>query len=415
MGLVAFFMLAIAVTANFGFGFGTEVDVRGASAQWTRVFLTDAASKGAVCLDGSPGAYYIRTANAAGVAADPKKWVIFMEGGGWCASDSNCLSRSLTNLGSSKAYPAIPGGMEGTGLFETFSTATVVYAKYCDGGSWTGALTTKPVKVGNQTIYYRGRGMLDGLFDSLIETQGMNKAEELLWTGCSAGGLTTYIHADWVAQQMKERVPSATVVALADAMFSLNTLDFQGSSQWPEFMQFVYFAMNSTASVNQACVMYMAETYGVPKGNTSEGWRCMFGSAVGKFVQTPLFVLNSKYDTWQAKRIIGANCSISQCDPALQTFWVKYGQEMVRLLDELPARHGVYVHNCQSHCQTGTGPWSTDSVNGTIMQQAVTSWYAAALQGTQATLPRHIDRCDVLPCGEDVCDGKPPPHSISLF
>lgn len=30
-----------------------------------------------------PGAFYIRTHNPNGVKADPSRWVIFMEGGGW--------------------------------------------------------------------------------------------------------------------------------------------------------------------------------------------------------------------------------------------------------------------------------------------------------------------------------------------
>jgi hypothetical protein len=78
----------------------------------------------------------------------------------------------------------------------------------------------------------------------------------------------------------------------------------------------------------------MANQYGTPKGNRSEGWRCMFGAAVAPYVKTPTFVLNSKYDTWQAKRIIGADkfkCdrNISACpgewapsatDPDLYTY-----------------------------------------------------------------------------------------------
>ena len=47
--------------------------------------------------------------------------------------------------------------------------------------------------------------------------QGLGNAKELLYSGCSAGGLTTYLHADYVAS----RVPQATTKALADAMFSL--------------------------------------------------------------------------------------------------------------------------------------------------------------------------------------------------
>ena len=99
----------------------------------------------------------------------------------------------------------------------------------------------------------------------------------------------------------------------------------------------------------------------------------------------------------QGAQIIGANrCAgnISACAPPLKQFWVEYGHEMVRLLDALPARHGAYLHNCQSHCQTGPGMWTTDTVNGTHMGRAVAAWYAAALAGEQASVPRSVDRCD---------------------
>ena len=43
------------------------------------MLLTDAVKDGARCLDGSPGGYYLRTHNAKGVAADPKKWILFMQ------------------------------------------------------------------------------------------------------------------------------------------------------------------------------------------------------------------------------------------------------------------------------------------------------------------------------------------------
>jgi hypothetical protein len=77
-------------------------------------------------------AYYIRTSNEAGVPADPTKWLLFMEGGGWASSLSESVGRSKGGLGSSKGYPAVPTGLEGVGMFGTapFDTHTVVYAKY---------------------------------------------------------------------------------------------------------------------------------------------------------------------------------------------------------------------------------------------------------------------------------------------
>merc|ERR1719345_482342 len=119
-------------------------------------------------------------------------------------------------------------------------------------------------------------------------------------------------------------------------------------------MDWGYHAWNSSSSVNQACVTAMANKYGTPAGNVSEGWRCMFGSAVAPFIQTPLFILNSKYDSWQKKRIIGLGsteccaptqpngrgCSpqISACNETQKAFWVDYGHKMLALLDAVPMR-----------------------------------------------------------------------------
>ena len=62
---------------------------------WAKVLLTNAAARGAVCLDGTPGGYYIRR-------GDPARWLIFHQGGGWCSSDDSCADRAQTDLGSSK-------------------------------------------------------------------------------------------------------------------------------------------------------------------------------------------------------------------------------------------------------------------------------------------------------------------------
>ena len=184
---------------------------------WTLYKLDDAAkSSGAVCLDGTSAAYYLRKPLTAS-AKPGSSWIVFMEGGGWCMTDGNCYSRSLTDLGSSKAYPAQIANAEGVGLYDSFPEATVIYAKYCDGSSFTGNVS-QPVKVGNNTIYYRGRLILDALFDELFSMRGLDNATEVLFAGCSAGALTTYIHADYITGLLSKRAPAAKTVALADAV-----------------------------------------------------------------------------------------------------------------------------------------------------------------------------------------------------
>lgn len=137
--------------------------------------------------------------------------------------------------------------------------------------------------------------------------------------------------------------PSVTTVALADAMFSIDTADAQGVPVFPRLMSWVFNAMNSSASVDQDCL-----------AANPNGTVCMFGANTAPYVKTPLFVLNSKYDTWQGGGIIGAGgCvnNISNCSTAIQHFWVGYGNRMIVALESLPPQHGGFLSNCQAHCQ----------------------------------------------------------------
>ena len=86
----------------------------------------------------------------------------------------------------------------------------------------------------------------------------------------------------------------------------------------------------------------------------------------------------------------------------------------LRKLCELTgSRHGAYLHNCQSHCQTGMAPdYDEDTVHDSKsgssinMGHAVNAWYVAAVSGFPAIAThRHIDRCDVFPCAGDICHG----------
>lgn len=72
-----------------------------------------ATTKGAVCLDGSPGMIYHRK----GVGDGANKWYIHHQGGGWCESLDDCLGRSKTRLGSSKTYA--PTSNPNFGYFST--------------------------------------------------------------------------------------------------------------------------------------------------------------------------------------------------------------------------------------------------------------------------------------------------------
>lgn len=361
-------------------------DARSNAGTWQRVLMEDAVVDGAVCIDGSPGAYYLRKGSSS-------KWLIFNEGGGWCTDTESCYKRSTQDLGSSKGYPdeGTCYHCEGMALFDTapFDDFTVVYSKYCDGGSMTGDATDS---FNGTTLYYRGRRLLDALIGNLI-SRGIDRASEVLYAGCSAGGMTTYAHADYV----RSRLPSSVqFLGLAEAMFSLEHNSAAGVPTFQNRMKWVYSSMNSSASMNDLCVQAMGE---------ANGWRCLFGSNVAPYVQTPMFVLNSKYDTWQKQAILGVDCSPPACDAATEKLWVGYGHLMVEKLNALPARHGAFVSNCPAHCQLGsTSMWTKTTISvgkarTESMRDAFVRWYNAG----GAITGRWVHACDERPCGSDTC------------
>ncbi|GLJ12703.1 hypothetical protein SUGI_0196240 [Cryptomeria japonica] len=196
--------------------FSTHLTHSKAKANVSITLLLDAVEKGAVCLDGSPPSYYLDR----GVGSGSNKWVIDIEGGGWCNNRKTCRLRAKTRRGSSTVLPKEKtfSGILSSVQSENpdFYNWNRVKVSYCDGSSFTG-----DVKEVNQTtgyVYFRGQRIWQAVMEDLL-AKGMCEAEEALLTGCSAGGLTTILHCD----EFRALLPMNTKVkCLSDAGFFLN-------------------------------------------------------------------------------------------------------------------------------------------------------------------------------------------------
>jgi hypothetical protein len=101
---------------------------------------------GAMCLDGSQAAYYIRR----GLDIGSEKWVVFFEGGGWCYDFEQCSLRSQQRLGSSKMNPDVMHPDE-LGFYISSNLIVnplmynwnTIYVRYCDGSSYAGNATVE--------------------------------------------------------------------------------------------------------------------------------------------------------------------------------------------------------------------------------------------------------------------------------
>ena len=125
-----------------------------AATPWPRVLLPT--GNGAVALDGSPAALYLRP----GVGANASNVILFFEGGGWCETLLDCADRAKTALGSSTF---LTDGYAARDLLQSNCTAnpyfcgwSAVYAQYLDGTSRAGDGASPTVVNASSTIYFRG-------------------------------------------------------------------------------------------------------------------------------------------------------------------------------------------------------------------------------------------------------------------
>jgi len=74
--------------------------------------------------------------------SSPNKWIIHLEGGGWCYNEDDCVERSKGSLGSSKFWPPT---VTYSGLLSDDCTVnpdfcgwSMIFIGYCDGASFAG-------------------------------------------------------------------------------------------------------------------------------------------------------------------------------------------------------------------------------------------------------------------------------------
>lgn len=282
--------------------------VGAAARDWQVVRLDNAtaAATGAYCLagPGSNPAYYISP------GTNKTAFKIHFRGGGWCFSGEDCLKRSTMYLGDSRLWPDIPTSDEGTDGFwgddpavaGQFAEWTTIWMIYCDGTSWTSD-RAEPLQVGSETIYFRGRRILDAILADAEQRLGLlTKSDAVIVGGTSAGGLATYLHASYLRQRIR---PEASLRFMPDAGFFMDAPDTQGEHAYRANFQGAYGPQlwNGTGGTDQGCIASYP---------SQEAWHCFMAQYAFPFASTaggPFYVLNSMADSYQLGNILKVGCS----------------------------------------------------------------------------------------------------------
>jgi len=228
----------------------------------------------------------------------------------------------------------------------------MVYLQYCDGASFSGGNLTVS-QYNNSNLYFRGAYVLQGFQTDLLDNHGLSEATDVVISGCSAGGLSTFLHVD----QWRMVIPNtARVVGMPDSGFFL---DYETQMEYSSNMQWVFTQQNASVGVDADCLDYYEPL--------NEQWKCIFAEYTSPFIQTPIFPLQSEYDSWQVPNILGSTNA---------TLINKYGNLVSQRVFEtvLPnPRNGVYLDSCYHHCTSGL--WNSMHIGGVTMATAFQEWY----------------------------------------
>ncbi|KAK8505039.1 hypothetical protein V6N12_073803 [Hibiscus sabdariffa] len=338
----------------------------------------DAVAKGAVCLDGSPPAYHFDQGSGTGV----NNWIVHMEGGGWCEDVATCLSRKKTDLGSSNLMVKQFGF---SGLLSSqqksnpdFYNWNRIKVRYCDGSSFTGDVeAVNPA----DNLFFRGNRIFEAIIADLL-AKGMKNANNAILSGCSAGGLASILHCD----RFRVLLPSTTKVkCISDAGFFIHAKDVSGGQQIENFYSQVAKLHGSVKNLPASCTSRM--------GTRPE--LCFFPQYVVQTMQTPIFFVNSAYDSWQIKNILAPsaadkgkawkNCKLDlkKCTAAQLKVIQDFREEFLLAINNAGVQNsssmGMFIDSCYAHCQIGKQiTWSSDSspvVDNTKIAKAVGDWY----------------------------------------
>ena len=111
-----------------------------------------------------------------------------------------------------------------------------VWLGYCDGNSFSGRAAA-PYNANGTMLHFNGHAIIDAALDYISTTAipgapGLfTSAERVITTGCSAGGLATYLHADYVGAYVAANLPKGTMYgAIAISGFFLQA-SYEGYSQ----------------------------------------------------------------------------------------------------------------------------------------------------------------------------------------
>nr|BAK03817.1 predicted protein [Hordeum vulgare subsp. vulgare] len=337
--------------------------------------LTSAVGIGAVCMDGTPPAFHMDPGSGEG----KNRWIVHLEGGSWCESLGSCLYRKASRLGSSDLMNKelmYFGGILSSSPAENpdFFSWNRVMIRYCDGASFAG----EGYDAGTG-LFFRGQRIWNAVMQHLLSI-GMSSADHVLLTGSSAGALAVVLHCDQFGAFFAGR--DTTVKCLADAGFFLDAVNVAGGRTLRSYFGGVVATHGVAQNLPTSCTDHLNAT------------SCFFPQNIIGGIDTPIFVLNAAYDTWQIRESLapdGADpsgawraCKSNRlaCNELQMNILQAFRNQMVVTVLRVVSRsrsNGYFINSCFTHGQTeNPATWNaydSPAIQNKTIWKSVGDWY----------------------------------------
>jgi len=303
-----------------------------------------------------------------------------------------------------------------------FCNYNMVYIKYCDGTSYSGARPQPLVyncanewsafpniSCGHgEIIHFKGYWLLEGVVQTLLSAPyHLDQAKQILLTGCSAGALGVILNADRIHDQIKlhaHRLHTFGVLPMSGFFLDHENIEHLGVYAAD---MYTLFHM-AQVKPNSRCAA---------KFSREDSWQCFFAGNVYPHMEAPVFLLNSALDSWQIPNILLSGylrgtllptqslsgwefcgldvlaCNASQL-ARLNSYMDAFRSRVMQADGALDRPgNGAFIHSCFTHCEGQSDlPWLTFDVRGVVMREAVSDWWTS-LSEAEARAHTYIDSC----------------------
>eukprot|EP00295_Goniomonas_pacifica_P005258 CAMPEP_0175833388 /NCGR_PEP_ID=MMETSP0107_2-20121207/15483_1 /TAXON_ID=195067 ORGANISM="Goniomonas pacifica, Strain CCMP1869" /NCGR_SAMPLE_ID=MMETSP0107_2 /ASSEMBLY_ACC=CAM_ASM_000203 /LENGTH=527 /DNA_ID=CAMNT_0017146513 /DNA_START=109 /DNA_END=1692 /DNA_ORIENTATION=- len=354
------------------------------------VLLTDDVY--AKCLDGTSAGFYFRPALDKKFAA---QWVFSLEGGGECVGHDDCTARAKTGLGSSSEWNSTMylGQLQDphSEWNPDYYGYNQVFIKYCSGDLHSGQRTVATSDT--YGLYFSGHHNVKGTLDYLKLHHGLAKADLIVWSGDSAGGIGSFLHLDFAA----DTVSSASVYGAPIAGFYFPSWAYTGPDHERWWIDFTPSGWHNYTLLWDSFVPWRcAQSVG-----QRDAWSCIMANVSYATTASPAMFMEAQTDV--VVMSLHDALPVKERTPQVLSYMKAWSANMTSALHLVAERrpdYGVFNPACLTHTSFGAQKPIIDNHN---FYQALGDWMFGRVPTGHSV---YMDDCGIL------CNPTCPPTEL---